>query len=49
MTIEQFKTITKEQQNEFLAPFKNLKENISDYIVTDKIIEMTVCRSYLDT
>ena len=37
MTIEQFKTLTKEQQNEFLAPFKNLKENISDYIVTDAL------------
>ncbi len=35
MTIEQFKKATKEKQNEFLAPFKNLKENISDYIVVD--------------
>lgn len=38
MTVEQFKKASKEEQNEFLALFKNIKENVSDYIVTDAII-----------
>jgi hypothetical protein len=39
MTLEQFKKVTKEEQNEFLIGFKELEDNISDFVV-DRIIEM---------